>query len=720
MIKKLLAIALLLTGFARASAKFDFTFRYDHDTFTCVVTGHTGTPDRPKVYIPLGIGYPGMTSNFKVVGVEPDALNDLIGVDTIVIPNTIEYIGHVSTRTSTNTKFADLRNFRNCPDLSYIQVTEGNKVFKSTGAGILTSADGRQVYRVPPKIDVSKNAGTLKMGAGGTYIAEHAFDGNTTIKSLVLSKNIEFLHMHCGIHLMPALEHLSYASGGTGEEVYMVDNDALIRKSDKRLMFYPPACPEETYIVTPINVTMIGEHAFANTTRLKELIVPEGPRTLGNYAFENSSVEKVTFPSTMDFVTGSGYGAFKNSKIQELKWSAKEKRCVPRDFMLDCKDLKTVCCDLPFHSIGSSAFRNCTSLENFSHFSGATYMGGDSIWANTGLKEVRFDEYQRETDSQSEAKALFAGCKRLKRIDMSDFLICTDRYTLNLWKSFAEGCDSLESVWLPGFVRLDPSCFAGCPNVNKLVMHKVEIDEGPIFTYNTNDFIMPMVYVMVPPNCAGCFDSPLEKLFANTGKGEICPQFHFEEQECWMPRYVQPSINYIPGHCEANFPKATKSTPVIPLFEFRREEAGDKVRFIFSTAPMTKITEVWFDLFPEYMDVEPKSNTIELDRKYWDTTAISIFYEVNGIPYTAGYAQNQLPWNLVSEGTQTGIDDITFEETIRFDGGKLHVGESAATEVYDLSGLLIVQAVGPVVDLSGLPKGIYVVVNGGKRMKIRI
>lgn len=707
MLKKLFLFAVFLTSTAVAPAELKFTYSLDNTKKTAVVTGYSGSPSYGKVYVPMQICVNLHGDLFNVVGIEKDALNNLIGVDTIVIPNTVEYIGYVNSSGRKAKDHVELRNFHNSPGLKYIQVASGNKVFKSTGAGILCSLDGTQVYRVPEGIDVSKNNGTLKMGAGCTAIAKGAFDGNHTITSLVFSKNLEYLHTDAGIHKMTSLESLGWATGGTAGNIYQMDNQAIIRKSDKRLIAYPPACREETYIVTPVNVSVIGDHAFANTQYLKEMIIPEGPRTLGNYAFENSSIETMTFPSTMNFVTNSGYGAFKNSKIKTLIWNAKSMREIPRDFMLDCRELTTIKCDYPFNSIGGSAFRNCVKLENVPPFDGETSILGDSIWANTGLRNVIYTYSRREYDRASTAKAVFADCKRLKKIDMSAYTISTDRYTLKLWESFAAGCDSLENVWLPGFVSLEPSCFNGCRRVNKLVLHQVYIEEGPIFTYNTDEFIMPMVYVCIPPNCGGCFDSPLEKLFANRGKGEICPQFHFEEQECWMGKYVEPSVNYIPGHAERHFPKATKQTPVIPLFEYRREDAGDKVRFIFTTAPMVKINEVSVNVFPDYRDVVPQDNVVEVESKYREPDTLFVYYEVNGIPYVAGYSGNQYPWKL--EDIETGIDGPVSEE-IAFDGNTLYLPVGASAEIYDLNGREVMRSTDPVTNLSSLQKGMYVVV----------
>lgn len=708
MLKKLLLMIALLGATAHSQAEVHFSYTFDHTKKTAVVTGYSGTSNSGKVYIPMQLNINSASSLYNVVGIEKDALNGLVGIDTIVIPSTVEWIGYVFPAGDQAKRHVEVRNFHNSPGLKYIQVEEGNKTFKSTGAGILCSLDGTQVYRVPEGIDVSKNNYMLKMGASCTAIARGAFDGNHTIKTLIFSKNLEYLHADAGIHKMKALESLSYATGGTAGEVYQMDNEAIIRKSDKRMIAYPPACKEEQYIVTPINVSVIGNHVFANTKYLKEVIVPEGPRTLGDYAFENSSVEKVTLPSTMNFVTGSGYGAFKNSKIKELIWNAKEKREVPRDFMLDCRELTAIRCDYPFNSIGGSAFRNCEKLETVPPFDGETSFLGDSVWANTGLQTVKYTFSEREYDRESKGKAIFADCKRLKKIDMSEYTISTDRYKLTLWESFAAGCDSLETVWLPGFVVLEPSCFQGCSRVKKLVMSKVYVEEGPVFTLDTDDFTMPMVYVVMPPNCIGAFESPLEKLFGNRGKGEICPQFHFESTEYWMRSYVEPSVNYIPGHCERNFPKATNKALVLPLFEYRREDAGDKVRFIFTTAPMVKITEVSVDVFPEYRDVVPTNNVVEVESKFRTPDTIFIDYKVNGIPYQVGYSKGQYPWDL--EEIETGIESPTYDE-LRIDGNMLQIPAGATAEIFDLQGLRVMAAGAGVTDLFGLQKGVYVVVS---------
>lgn len=693
-----------LIGVSVLSAKADLTFhyRYDDSKLTAVLTGSTGTPDNPKVNVPLKISK-GTSTLYTVTAIEAHAIDNISGLETLVIPNTVNRIGTVNSPTDKISEGADISNFLNCPDLKKIEVSDGNTVFKSTGAGILTSADGKQVYRIPPKVDVSQNNGTLKMATTGVAIGRNAFEGNSTVKKITFSKNLEYISSQPGFSTMTALAEFEILTGGSAEEKYMVHKGALILKSSKTLLHYPPAAPAATYTLAPSYVEIIGAKAFENTVSLKELIVPEGVKTMKNYAFLNSSVTKVTLPSTFNFLTTEGKGAFMNSKIITLIWDNGKETEIPRDFMLGCKNLKSFICSTPPHSIGSSAFRDCTSLQTFSPFDGNSIASGDSIWANTGFTEVIFDRSERTSEFRRDFKSLFAGCKNLKKLDLSAYYLPTSNHRVYLCSGFASDCPALEEVDLPGFIGFEEGCFSGSENIRHLQVCQFESSATPVICFNSNSKVSPECYVLVPENGAGYFSTPVKNLFGNTGDGQLRPVFYFETVYPLLDTLAPGSINYVPGATLKRYPLPSDGAEIEELFEFRLRDEEYYIDMTLNPKDFVKINRVVID---DRHEVEiPSSGLIQLKPEFRTMKNMNIYFEVNGVPMSALYPSNLLPWDRT-----TGVHEISSTGSIDYtlNGKTLTIPEGAQAEVYDLQGILRVASDSVTTDLSHLSGGIYI------------
>lgn len=100
-----------------------------------------------------------------------------------------------------------------------------------------------------------------------TIIGKSAFAGNTTIKSVTISQNIEYILVEC---------------------------------------FYGCTALEEVNFIGTVKAIPPG--AFQNCTSLKSVDIPEGVINISNYAFNGcTSLESVSLPSTLGYI---GYQAF--------------------------------------------------------------------------------------------------------------------------------------------------------------------------------------------------------------------------------------------------------------------------------------------------------------------------------------------------------------------------------------------------------------------------
>ena len=140
-----------------------------------------------------------------------------------------------------------------------------------------------------------------------------------------------------------------------GHDVYKMDGNCLIRKTDNVLISGRAECTIPDYVtgigdqafrflampkdmVLPTGITRIGNYAFAETTGLERVVLPTGITRIGNFAFsETTGLERVVLPLGLKEI---GAGAF-----------------------MDCKDLKYVNIPPTVTEIGARAFCNCYSID---------------------------------------------------------------------------------------------------------------------------------------------------------------------------------------------------------------------------------------------------------------------------------------------------------------------------------------------------------------------
>lgn len=146
------ALILLCAAMPFCTDAATLTFKYNKTSMTATVTGWTGSEPTGELRIPLQSTNPDDGQKYDVTAISPGVFNNLKKVTSVYIRKNVRKIGHC---TGNNTG-ADggIENFMNCPNLTAFEVESGNKYFKNTGAGMLVSAEGTILYRVPDKISV--------------------------------------------------------------------------------------------------------------------------------------------------------------------------------------------------------------------------------------------------------------------------------------------------------------------------------------------------------------------------------------------------------------------------------------------------------------------------------------------------------------------------------------------------------------------------------------
>lgn len=148
-------------------------------------------------------------------------------------------------------------------------------------------------------------------------------------------------------------------------------------------------------------VTSIPNNAFDGLSRLSNVKLPEGPTSIGSYAFRGTQILNIDIPNS---VTSIGEGAFYQTRVRTVNFGPNSR----------------------LETIGYQAFYQCTSLSEF-------------IMPNSVTKLRTYNDYN---DYRSDT---FNGCTALKKIIFSDALTYLPDNT-------CRNCSAVEELHLPNNV----------------------------------------------------------------------------------------------------------------------------------------------------------------------------------------------------------------------------------------------------------------------------
>ena len=321
------------------------------------------------------------------------------GLTGVIFPDTVEYIS----------------GFENCQNLTRVRWSAGLKKIK------LGAFDGTALE-------------TLVLPEG-VEILENAFKNCTELKSVSLPSTLTKIGNSYGVPPFSGCHSLESIEITEGNEVYASDGNCIMRKADNTLVLGLKASKIPSYtehigshafrdsgaesIALPEGVTSIGDYAFDDNDRLKEITLPQSLTSIGWYAFSDCfALGKIAIP---DGVTELPYGLF--------AW---------------CTELKEVALGAKTEKIDTSVFRLCGKLERITisesnaHFKsaadgrfllnktgdtlvlgcqdgaipdGVKKIGERAFEGRTGLKEIDFNEVEEIGEY---AFVMCAGLDRLK------------------------------------------------------------------------------------------------------------------------------------------------------------------------------------------------------------------------------------------------------------------------------------------------------------------
>ena len=226
--------------------------------------------------------------------------------------------------------------FSGCYNLTNITVDRDNPNFKAVdnilysknGETLVWCAPGKGKVVIPDSVRTINNDAfnecadltSVTVGSGVEYISENPFPYRGTLTNITISPDNQNYK---------AIDNVVYSKDGT-----------------KLVM----CLPDKTEFVVPDGVRSIGNYAFNECTSLTGVTLPDSLETIGNYAFDCCYVlTKIDIPNN---VRSIGEGAF-----------------------TFCEQLKNITIPDSVERIGDNAFDLCLNLENVTIGSGLSQLG---------------------------------------------------------------------------------------------------------------------------------------------------------------------------------------------------------------------------------------------------------------------------------------------------------------------------------------------------------
>ncbi len=234
-----------------------------------------------------------------------------------------------------------------------------------------------------------------------------------------------------------------------------------------------------TSLTLPNTLTRIGDYAFAFTTSIESMAIPESVTSIGQGAFYNSTIKDLNIPER---VTSIGKGAFGYcSSLNGI--DIPEGITVIEDAVFShCGGISDITIPAAVTSIGEFAFAGCTGLTSMDIPAAVTSIENSTFEDCTGLTSVSLPSGIRTIGDYA-----FSGCIALPDIALPAsvtsignyaFTGCTVITGLNLpssltsigYSAFAR-CTALSTMVIPnGVTTIGNSAFMGCTDLTNVTL----------------------------------------------------------------------------------------------------------------------------------------------------------------------------------------------------------------------------------------------------------
>ena len=166
--------------------------------------------------------FPSALDGYTVVSIGSEAIKALVGVETVVLPSTLEYINFSGIHAPTS--------------IVAYEISEENPIYKHDANGMLYSKDGKTLVICPSGI-----VGEITLDEGVTVIGENAFAGNVFVTKINIAQQVivaDGAFAHC-----VALSEISF----TSNQASMFIGRGIIEGCSSSLVITVPSASLDNY-----------------------------------------------------------------------------------------------------------------------------------------------------------------------------------------------------------------------------------------------------------------------------------------------------------------------------------------------------------------------------------------------------------------------------------------------------------------------------------------
>ena len=223
-------------------------------------------------------------------------------------------------------------------------------------------------------------------------------------------------------------------------------------------------------------VTAIGKNAFFNCQALAKVTIPQSVTSIGDGAFQNSSLTDVTIPQG---VTSIGEDAFYNCYGLTSVTIPQSVASIGKQAFRECRQLKSLTIKDAATSIGEEAFMLCESLTTLKLGEKIKTIG-ESAFSQCGLTSVTIPDSVTSIGDwafsycpslttlslgeniETIGEGAFYVCPALTNVTIPKKVETIKPYTFD-YDPYLDGCSHLESITLPAGLTSFQDSLDDCP-----------------------------------------------------------------------------------------------------------------------------------------------------------------------------------------------------------------------------------------------------------------
>lgn len=234
-----------------------------------------------------------------------------------------------------------------------------------------------------------------------------------------------------------------------------------------------------TQVVLPSNAETIGENAFYNCKRMKEITLPESVKEIKYRAFYNTALSTIVLPEGLTRlgsyvfndcyylesvnipagITGIEEGTFNSCRALKSIELPEKVTYINNYAFEGCSALTSVTFPNNMTSINYQAFYGCSSLASLTLPQELTVIGGGAFRGCSALTALEIPSKVTTIDAYA-----FSDCDRLKTVSV-------DGNIRSIQNEAFYSCDNLESVTLSGtLLQCGSAVFGYCGNLKSVTI----------------------------------------------------------------------------------------------------------------------------------------------------------------------------------------------------------------------------------------------------------